>query len=150
MKKLLTILLTFALLTCALFSLTACKGEEDPVEGTYKFVSEVTTTTMLGNLKNEVYVGEYYPSTDIIVTGDYLVLEINEDGKCTLTKTEVRYPFATTVQNGTWTSSGEYVNCVILNSVLNSNNHIFKKEGKKLTMTLDFDTYKTVYVLEKE
>ncbi len=93
MKKLSTIVLTLALLACALFSLTAC----GKVEGLYKFESLTYTES---GISVTINAGEELRG--ITITEDFMSVELKSDG------TAILISFGET-NYSTWTQDGDKI-----------------------------------------
>ena len=119
MKKFKTLLLTSltAIVLCFCFLFAGCGG----TAGTYKFdsMSYAGQTFEVGDQ------GMDPNGTVIEITEDYFVVTLNEDG--TATVSEMGAP----EMQGTWKEEGDNVIITMM-----GNDQTFKKDGKKLTVTM--------------
>ncbi|MBE7091202.1 MAG: hypothetical protein E7363_04735 [Clostridiales bacterium] len=144
MKKTLVALLAIVSVFCT-FCLTACGGsKEASIAGTYKFFSMTETyngETETTNVGDEIYPG-------IIITEDFMVVELKEDG------TFIAMMEGEESGTGTWVKSG---NNVVVTPTGEGNDEdetvTFKLDGDTLTMEeteeYEGETYSSTMVLKK-
>ena len=121
MKKVKSLLITTILAVCAAiacFAFTAC-SDDTALEGTYKFSSMTMT---VDGTTTTVKAGESYMG--MTVNSDYVVLEIKDDGKFSMTGMGQ-------TKEGSWTEEDGVVKLTVDGETLDA-----KHSGKTLTLEI--------------